>query len=208
VSPLSDQQIRFCDEYLVDFNGKRAAIAAGYAKKGAAASASRLLTYVNVQAYLAKKKEKIATKLELSQERTLLEIARVALFDPRNLFDDEGKLINIKELDPDTAAVISSIEVDEDISTDEDDDLGLDLDEEDEADPVAPKGPKTPKGPKVTGTVTKKVKLWSKMQALGLLSDYYGIKKPAPAPPVNLNFNSLSTEDLKALQALKQKAKG
>jgi hypothetical protein len=206
VTPLNDQQIHFCNEYLVDFNGKRAAIAAGYAKKGAAASASRLLTYVNIQAYLQKKKDKVAQKLEITFERTLNEIGRIAFFDPRNMFDDDGNLKDIKDLDPDTAAVISSIEVDEDITTEDDIDLDGEDEEGEDAAQHTPAGAKKPKGPKVSGTITKKLKMWSKPQALSLLADHFGIKKPAPAPINNFNLNSLSDKDLKALQALKQKS--
>ena len=33
---VTARQLRFCEEYVVDLNGKRAAIAAGYSKKTAA----------------------------------------------------------------------------------------------------------------------------------------------------------------------------
>ncbi|MDF2189298.1 terminase small subunit [Paraflavitalea sp. CAU 1676] len=207
MTSLSDQQIHFCNEYLVDFNASRAAVAAGYSKKTAASIASRLLTKVNIQAYLSKKKEKVAAKLDISMERTLLEIARVAYSDPRRLFDEEGRLKPITELDDDTAAVISHIEVDEDVSMG-DDDIDLEEGDEDGAAPPVPAGPKAPKGPKMVGTSTTKVKLWSKLQALGLLADHFGIKKPAPAPVNNINLSSLSDTDLKALQAMKQKSAG
>jgi len=41
---LTPKQIRFVDEYLVDFNASRAAIAAGYSSSGAKVQGSRLLT--------------------------------------------------------------------------------------------------------------------------------------------------------------------
>lgn len=203
-SQLPDQKIRFCDEYLVDFNGTRAAIAAGYSKKTAAQQASRLLSNVNIQAYLQKKKDKISTKLEISAERTLLEIARVAFSDPRNMFDEDGNLKNIKDLNDDTAAVISSIEVDEDHSMG-DDDPEEEEGNEDAAE-VPPGTPKVPKGPRHVASVTKKVKLWNKLQALTLMAEHFNIKKPPPPPVNNFNLNSLSDKDLKALQALKQKS--
>ena len=40
---LTAKQIRFVDEYLVDFNGTQAAIRAGYSEKTAAATATGLL---------------------------------------------------------------------------------------------------------------------------------------------------------------------
>lgn len=201
---LNDKQIRFCDEYLIDFNASAAARRAGYSARSAHSQAHDLLKKPEVQAYLTKKKEKVATKLEVSMERTLLEIARVAYSDPRNLFEDDGRMKNIKDLDADTAAVISSIEVDELLTgiTLGDQEEGKDNESDDE-DEDAEKPVPIIATPQV---VTKKVKLWSKLQALGLLADHFGIKKPAPPPVTQFNISSLSDNDLKALQALKQKA--
>lgn len=42
----------FADEWLIDRDGKRAAIAAGFSERTAASQASRLLTNVNVKAYI------------------------------------------------------------------------------------------------------------------------------------------------------------
>lgn len=47
---LSAKIERFCAEYIVDFNGTRAAIRAGYAEKSAAQQASRLLKNDEVSA--------------------------------------------------------------------------------------------------------------------------------------------------------------
>lgn len=46
---LSPKQERFCEEYLLDLNGKQAAIRAGYAAATAEVQASRLLRNVKVQ---------------------------------------------------------------------------------------------------------------------------------------------------------------
>jgi len=52
-TPLTPKEEQFCAEYLVDRNGAQAAIRAGYAKKSAKVTASRLLTKANVKAHLA-----------------------------------------------------------------------------------------------------------------------------------------------------------
>lgn len=49
--PLSDQQRLFVHEYMIDLNGTKAAIRAGYAEKTAAARASRLLRTPKIKAY-------------------------------------------------------------------------------------------------------------------------------------------------------------
>jgi phage terminase small subunit len=46
---LTPKQARFVEEYIVDLNGKRAAIRAGYSPKTAEVQASRLLRYAQVR---------------------------------------------------------------------------------------------------------------------------------------------------------------
>lgn len=43
----------------------------------------------------------------LSIEKTLKEIARIAYFDPRNLYGPDGVRLSVDQLDEDTAAAIS-----------------------------------------------------------------------------------------------------
>lgn len=57
---LSDKQINFCLEYLKDFNGKRAAISAGYSPKSAKSIANRMLTKDDrIIKYIKEQKEKL-----------------------------------------------------------------------------------------------------------------------------------------------------
>jgi phage terminase small subunit len=181
---LNDQVIRFCEHYLVHFNGAKAAVQAGYSEKTAAQQASRLLTKVKVQEYLQARKEKIAEKLHYSQERTMLEIARVSFGDIRKLFTVDGALKPITELDDDTAALISSVEVCEEEVTARD----IESDE------------------KIVAGTTKKVKLWDKMKGLEMLAKHYKIFDDGPKVTNNINLGKLNTNDLKTLLALQQKA--
>jgi len=174
------QQILFCDEYLIDFNGTRAATAAGYSKKTAAQQASRLLKTVKVREYLKNKQSKVLNKLEATYERTMQEIGRIAFFDPLGLYDENGALLPIHSMDADTRAALSTIEVTEEFEGHGDD-------------------------RKFIG-YTKKTKQWSKPWALGILAEHHGIKKPAPSPVNNFNLNNLTTAQLKELKAIKQKA--
>jgi hypothetical protein len=54
---LSVRQKQFCIEYLKSGNGLQSAIAAGYSKNGAKETASRLLTYDNIQGELNRLQE-------------------------------------------------------------------------------------------------------------------------------------------------------
>lgn len=108
---LTPKQQRFVDEYLVDLNATQAAIRAGYSAKTAKSAASRLLTNVNVVAHLQQKNQKRTEKLELSAERVLREVMRLAFFDPRKLFDNAGNPLPIDTLDDDTAAALAGLDI-------------------------------------------------------------------------------------------------
>src|SRR5579872_3987940 len=110
---LTSKQKRFCDEYLVDHNAKRAMIAAGYSAKSAEVTGSKTLRIPKVRAYLAAKERKIEKKLEISAERTMLELARIAFGDARQFYDDKGNLIPIHKLSDDAAASLAGMEVEE-----------------------------------------------------------------------------------------------
>lgn len=56
---LTPKQLRFCIEYLKDFNGTQAAIRSGYSKKTANEQASRLLANVNIQNQIKENNQKV-----------------------------------------------------------------------------------------------------------------------------------------------------
>ncbi len=110
---LSRKQDLFVAEYLVSTNATKAAIAAGYAQNSAAVTGWKLLRKANIQAAIEAEKAKRFAKLEITAERVLKELARIAFFDPRKLFNADGSPKQINELDDDTAAVIAGLEVQE-----------------------------------------------------------------------------------------------
>lgn len=116
-SALNLRQQRFVAEYLTDFNATQAAIRAGYSARTAASQGERLLRNVEIAAAVAQAAHKTATKLELTRERVLQETARIAFFDARKLFRDDGSPKSLHELDDDTAAAISGLDVLEEFET-------------------------------------------------------------------------------------------
>jgi len=106
---LTKRQELFVAEYLTDLNATRAAIAAGYSKNGAEVIASKLLINAKVSAEIAKKHGKRLAKLEITADRVLQEIAKLAFFDPRKLFNADGRCKPITELDDDTATAIAGM---------------------------------------------------------------------------------------------------
>jgi len=108
---LNEKQKRFVEEYLVDLNGKQAAIRAGYTPKTAEVQASRLLTYAKVAEYLVEIKAKRSERTEITADRVLKEMAKIGFSDLRKTLSNTGNLINPTDWDDDIAGAISSIEV-------------------------------------------------------------------------------------------------
>lgn len=109
--PLTPKMRVFVAEYLKDANGTQAAIRAGYSKATAGSQAERLLKKVEIRRAVDEALSKVEAKCELSVERTLREIARIAYFDARKLFNADGSPKKLTELDDDTAAAIQGIDV-------------------------------------------------------------------------------------------------
>lgn len=105
---LSEKQLIFCKEYMTDFNATRSAIRAGYSEKSAHVQANRMLKNDKVKTYIAKHKAERIEKLDITAENVLKEIANVAFFDIRNIFDG-NYLKQVSDLDDKTARAVSSV---------------------------------------------------------------------------------------------------
>lgn len=111
---LTPKQSQFVAEYIANgMNATKAAIAAGYSAKTAQEQGSRLLSNVMVSAAIEEKTNRILGKLEITAEKVLQEIAKMAFLDPRRLFASDGSLVPIHELDDHTAASVAGLEVNE-----------------------------------------------------------------------------------------------
>lgn len=151
--PKDDRRERFAQEYAKDLNGTQAAMRAGYVAKSAHVTASRLLSDAKVNGMIQGILARAAQASEITVERTMKEIARIAYGDRRKLYDALGGLRNIHELDDDTAALISELETDE---------------------LFAGSG-----GERVNIGLTRKVKTWSKGKALDQCMAILGMHKTA-----------------------------
>jgi phage terminase small subunit len=81
---LTPKQLMFCKEYVVDFNGSRAAAASGYSKKASKEQASLLLTRTNIQQEIQRLLKSRVEKLEKSGDdvvRLLWKMAELDLAD-------------------------------------------------------------------------------------------------------------------------------
>lgn len=75
---ITDKMERFIAEYLIDGNGTRAALAAGYSPKTADKQASNMLKRPDVRSAVNAGKKRVAAKLDLSAEKVLADIERIA----------------------------------------------------------------------------------------------------------------------------------
>lgn len=83
----ADRQAIFVREYLVDLNGRQAAIRAGYAPGSARFTASELLARPAVQEAVAKAMVERATRTGITADRVLERLWGIATADPRELIE-------------------------------------------------------------------------------------------------------------------------
>ena len=111
VMALNERQKLFVAEYLKDLNATQAAIRAGYSAKTAYAIAEKLLRKAEIKQAIQEAMKARSDRTEITQDRVLQELARLAFFDPRKMFHGDGSPKAIHELDDDTAAAISGLDV-------------------------------------------------------------------------------------------------
>ena len=97
-------------------NASKAALTAGFPNRSAGQRGHEMVKDSEVLAEIdRRKKEALESAMKitgLSITRTLQEVARLAYFDVRKLFNDDGNLKKVHELDDDTAAGLASVEID------------------------------------------------------------------------------------------------
>lgn len=93
---LSDKQLKFAMEYLIDSNGKQAAIRAGYSPKTAEVQASRLLSNAKVKAAVAEGQKYLQEKTETEAEWIRRRLKEEA--DDRSEFSTHSGRIRALEL--------------------------------------------------------------------------------------------------------------
>ena len=111
VAKLTAKQALFVAEYMVDLNATAAARRAGYSYKNAEVIGYQLLQKPLVKQALQAKMKKMEEKTEITIERVLKEYAKLAFYDPRQLFCDDGSPKDTSALSDDVAAAIAGLDV-------------------------------------------------------------------------------------------------
>jgi phage terminase small subunit len=110
---LTPKQSRFVEEYLVDLNGKQAAIRAGYSAKAAEVQASRLLRNVKVQQALQAAMQAQSRRSEVRADRVVAELAKIGFANMRDYWPKKGETLDLHRLDRDRAAAVAELSIDE-----------------------------------------------------------------------------------------------
>ncbi len=103
---LSPKQAAFVAEYLIDLNATQAAIRAGYSEKSAARISVELLNKTQVRKAIEKAQAKRTERTEITADRVVTELAKIAFADPRDLMEwgPNGLVLKDCRIIPDAAA--------------------------------------------------------------------------------------------------------
>ena len=111
---MTQKQQRFVDHYLVDLNATQAAIRAGYSQRTAAEIGHENLRKPQIQAAIEATQAEHARRLEITTDRILRELARIAFADMREFAAVSGGGIRLRDsaswTDHDAAAVAELVE--------------------------------------------------------------------------------------------------
>jgi phage terminase small subunit len=111
-APLNPRQLLFVEQYLIDLNGKEAAIRAGYSGTRAAARGYALLQRPEIRAAIAAAMARRAARTEITPERVLEEYARIAFSDWRHFADwgpKGARFAAARDLSPEDTPAIAEL---------------------------------------------------------------------------------------------------
>ena len=181
---ITRKQAAFIDEYLLDFNACRAAIAAGYANNGNAQQIGanllngKIFPHIRttIETLLAdRRKSYTIDSLSLVQELTLIGKSNVS-----DLYDSQGNLLSVEQLPDHVTRAVSEIKTEYQRTGTDDE------------------------GHAIYSPVTT-YKFWSKLEAIRMLGQHIGTFKEAAAAAVNqvnvqVNTGAIDFEKLYADQ--------
>jgi phage terminase small subunit len=107
----AERKARFVNAYIANGgNATEAAKTAGYSHKTAGSQGQRLLKDVEIASQIAERAREIADKYRLTPELAARSIVQELSFDPAKLYNEDGSLKPITDLDEDTRMALVGIE--------------------------------------------------------------------------------------------------
>lgn len=180
-SRLSTRQLRYCLEYLVDFNQTQAAIRAGFSKRSAQSQATDLMKHPVVSEYLSRAVSVKLKSLDSDSNALMRELARLAHVDLGKAFLPDGSFLPLAEMHEDVRRCIAGIETEETYETRYEDGSGK---AEDELEPV------------LVRTVIRKIKFWDKNKAADTLAKCMKLFSNGSNVTVNLSLETLVMQSI------------
>lgn len=113
MSALTAKQERFCNEYMVDLNATQAAIRSGYSEDTAKSIGCENLTKLNIQKRISELQAEISQRNKITIDECVGLLASMARFDIADLYDEDGQLKTIHDIDKETRLAIESIDTEE-----------------------------------------------------------------------------------------------
>ena len=107
MAKLNKKQQQFVDEYLIDLNATQAAIRAGYSVNSARDIGCENLTKPNIQEAIAKAMAERSKRTGISQDRIVLELAKLAFVNANDLIDPSDASIRAGASEDDLACIQS-----------------------------------------------------------------------------------------------------
>lgn len=103
----------FCREYAIHKNGTQAYLKAfpGCKPSTAGSNSHELLKNTDIVRRIREIRRERMDKLEVTHEKILQELAKMAFLDPRSFYRDDGSLLPISEMDPDAVAALEGLKM-------------------------------------------------------------------------------------------------
>ena len=96
---MTPKQAMFAHQYLIDLNGKQAAIRAGYSEKTAEFQASNLLRLIKVQKLITELQAKSREHCDITKEEVLRELSAILRANIKDYLSFDGTKIKFKSFD-------------------------------------------------------------------------------------------------------------
>lgn len=150
---LTPKQKRFCEEFIKDCNATQAYLRAGYktTESAARANAVRLIANDNVQAYIQQLQKARSQRTEIDADRVLKEYARIAFSNVTDVLSFDGGGVTIKDSKDLSQDVTAALDSIECVTIDSE----------------------------ASSRTSVKVKMHSKLSALGAIAKLIGMDKEA-----------------------------
>lgn len=110
---LNAKQIRFCEEYVIDFNATAAAIRAGYSKKTARVIGSENLTKPDIKKKVEELREDLRNKSALTADMVITELRHLGFWNIQDFIEKENVITDLTSLSRQKTIPISGIKIKE-----------------------------------------------------------------------------------------------